>query len=97
MRGAGFRTWPPEGLLRSTSGTLARPGALRGGYAAAKRELQTVLQRKEKIEALERDASELITSYSSVMPGYVEAPEPQKCHRNYRISRLRPQRSATGA
>lgn len=64
-------------------------GGLEKDHSVAKAELQVILQRKEKIAVLERDAGYILNSYASLVPARTQSPGPEERHRTYKLSKLK--------
>ena len=81
---SGYQDLAAEGLI-TLDELRSKLGALEKEHSVAKAELQAILQRKEKIATLERDAEFILDSYSSIVPGRMESLGPEERHRIYKL------------
>jgi hypothetical protein len=58
-------------------------------HETARRELQSLAQRREKIIELERDRDALLDSYVGMVPEALDSLTPQERHQIYKVLRLR--------
>jgi hypothetical protein len=58
-------------------------------HETARRELQSLAQRREKIIELERDRDALLESYVGMVPEALDSLTPQERHQIYKVLRLR--------
>lgn len=84
----GYQRLAAKGLM--TDGELSRALAeLEETHETARRNLQSLSQRREKIVELERDKDALLDSYAGMVPEALDSLTPEERHQIYKMLRLR--------
>jgi len=87
-RRSGFQDMAVEGLI-SLDELRIKLGSLEETCKTAQRKLDTLANRQERFEALERDKEAFLESYARMAPGALDALTPEERHQFYRMLRLR--------
>jgi site-specific DNA recombinase len=87
-RRSSFQDMAAEGLI-SFNELRAKLAALEEICKTARRELETICRRREKVEELERDKNDLLEAYIGTVPEALDDLTPEERHHVYKMLRLR--------
>jgi hypothetical protein len=85
---SGFQDMAAEGLITFDE-LRAKLTQLQESYEVARRELEAIDQRRERIKRLEEDAEDVMRSYAGALPEDLRTLDPEERHEVYRLLRLR--------
>jgi hypothetical protein len=92
---AGYQELAAKGLL-SFDELGERLRQLEESREKARKELEALRNRQERVEALERDRDTLLRSYTGLVPEVLDALSPEERHQIYRVLRLKVATSPNG-